>query len=55
MASELSRQAYRQLMNEDINWVLSQDRTLERDHVVQCLKWLRDHRPSDDGTYLGVQ
>lgn len=51
MAGILNRSAYQQLFDEDIEWVLKQPRTLERDHVVDCLRWLREHRPDDDGSY----
>jgi hypothetical protein len=46
MPSELSRKAYKQLFDEDIEWLLQQQpRTLERDHIRDCLIWLRDNRP----------
>lgn len=51
MPTELNQAAYVRLMDEDIEWLLRQPRSLERDHTEQCLKWLRDHRPLDDGTY----
>ena len=51
MAGILNRPAYQQLFDEDIEWLLKQPRTLERDHIVECLRWLRCHRPDDDGSY----
>lgn len=35
---KLSRQAYAQLIQEDIDWLLKQPRTLERDHIILILR-----------------
>lgn len=34
----LTRWAYQQLIDEDIEWLLKQPRTLERDHIEQVLR-----------------
>ncbi len=31
--------AYRKLIDENIEWLLSQPRTLERDHIEIVLRW----------------
>ena len=46
MPTELNQQAWEQLIDEDIAWVEQQPRTLERDHITQCLEWLREHKPA---------
>lgn len=38
MSLTLNKSAYTKLIEEDIDWVLKQPRTLERDHVVAVLK-----------------
>jgi hypothetical protein len=45
MVCELNTAAYMKLIDEDLEWLLAQPRSLERDHIEQCLNWLRSHRP----------
>jgi hypothetical protein len=33
MSIDLTREAYQKLVNEDIEWLLKQPRTLEREHI----------------------
>lgn len=42
--SELNRPAYEQLLREDLDWLLKQPRTLERDHIADVLRWNLSHR-----------
>ncbi len=35
----LNRAAYQRLVDEDLEWLLTQPRTLERDHIEQTLRW----------------
>lgn len=35
--------AYRQLVDEDLEWLRKQPRTLERDHIEVILKWHIEH------------
>lgn len=37
----LNRQAWQNLIDEDLRWLLEQPRTLERDHIEVCLKFHR--------------
>ena len=39
----INASAYRQLIDEDLEWLLSQPRTLERDHIEQILRWQHLH------------
>lgn len=45
MAGILSQAAWQKLIDEDIEWLLSQKRTLEREHIHELLKWLRENKP----------
>lgn len=38
MALTLNKTAYSKLVEEDIEWLLKQPRSLERDHIVAVLK-----------------
>jgi len=38
MSIMMDRPAYEQMIQEDIDWLMKQPRTLERDHVVEVLK-----------------
>ncbi len=38
MAAMLNRNAYQKLIDEDVEWVQRQSRTMERDHVLHVLK-----------------
>jgi hypothetical protein len=38
MSSTLNRQAYEQLIAEDLEWLLKQPRSLERDHIEAILR-----------------
>lgn len=47
MPCELNRSAYEQLLREDLEWLLAQPRTLERDHIADLLRWsLRNPKPT---------
>jgi hypothetical protein len=39
MPTKLNRDAYQKLIDEDIAWVEKNERTLERDHVIEVLRW----------------
>ena len=47
MPIRLNKEAYQQLINEDLEWLLEQPRTLERDHIESCMKWLLVNRPEE--------
>ena len=38
MSTKLTRSAFRELIEQDIAWLLAQPRTLERDHIEHILK-----------------
>ena len=38
MGMIVNREAYQKLIDEDIEWLMKQPRTLERDHIVSVLK-----------------
>jgi hypothetical protein len=38
MSSKLTRAAFQQLIAEDIAWLEAQPRTLEREHVIMCVR-----------------
>jgi hypothetical protein len=48
MASEINKWAYEKLINEDIEWLLKQPRTLEREHIEVVLR----HSPD---RYYGIK
>lgn len=52
MTTRLNRQAYQQLVDEDVAWLEKQPRTLEREHVILIVKssvgWLYDPFPEID-------
>ena len=50
MSLTLSKQAWEKLIDEDVDWLKLQARSLERDHVLQCLLWLRKHKALVDST-----
>lgn len=39
MAGILTPDAYRKLVQEDLDWLQTVPRTLERDHIIEILKW----------------
>ena len=47
MAIRLTEEAYQKLIDEDNDWLMKQPRTLERDHIADCLLWLRENRPQE--------
>ena len=48
MALELNRAAWEKLLDDDIEWLKANaPNELERQHILQCLEWLRDHKPED--------
>ena len=38
MGMKVNREAYQKLIDEDIEWLMKQPRSLERDHIVSVLK-----------------
>ena len=38
MEMMINREDYQKLIDEDIEWILKQPRSLERDHIVSVLK-----------------
>jgi len=41
--------AYLQLLDEDITWLLANaPDSLERQHIIMCLEWLKMHKPEDE-------
>lgn len=38
MSMKLNRAAYQQLVDEDLEWLSKQPRTLEREHVIQIVR-----------------
>ena len=38
MGMIVNREAYQKLIDEDIEWLLKQPRSLERDHIISVLK-----------------
>lgn len=38
MGTTLNRDAYEKLIAEDIEWLMKQPRTLERDHIAKVLR-----------------
>jgi hypothetical protein len=47
MSWTLNLAAYQQLIDDDLAWAESMPRTLERDHVLDVLRWCRVHRLDD--------
>jgi hypothetical protein len=43
MSLVLNSEAYRKLIREDLDWLLRQPRTLERDHIQQILEWQMEY------------
>ena len=43
MPLTLNSKAYRQLIQEDIDWLLTVPRTLERDHILHILRHEHEH------------
>lgn len=50
MSLTLNKSAYARLIEEDIEWLLKQPKTLEREHIVAVLKESIDsfYRPSKE-------
>lgn len=38
MGTTLNRQAFQRLVDEDVEWLMKQPRTLEREHVAEIVK-----------------
>lgn len=58
MAGRLTRAAYQQLIDGNIEWLLKQPRTLERDHIHEILKMAVDYEYgplNKDGTIPGYR
>lgn len=43
MSLTLNSEAYRKLIREDLDWLLKQPRTLERDHIQHILEWQMEY------------
>jgi len=43
MGTTLNRDAYERLIAEDLEWLLKQPRTLERDHIESIVRRSADH------------
>lgn len=52
MASKLNRHAYEQLIREDLDWLLAQGRTLERDHIELIVRGSAEHEYAADSEKL---
>lgn len=53
MPTTLNKPAYQQLFDEDLRWLRNNSRTLERDHIEQCLLWMRENKEAvEDYTAL---
>lgn len=55
MPCTLHKKAYQQLFDEDLDWLLKQPRSLERDHIEQCLRWMRANRENVDDAHAEVR
>jgi len=44
MPTTLNKAAYQQLIDEDLEWLRQQPGAMERDHIEECLLWLRENR-----------
>lgn len=49
MALILNLAAYQKLIDEDLAWLLTCPRTLERDSIEAALRWMREHRCEFEG------
>lgn len=38
MGSRMTKAAYEQMVTENVNWLLQQPRTLERDHIIMIVE-----------------
>jgi hypothetical protein len=45
MPTTLNREAWEKLIDEDVAYLDRQPRTLEREHIAQCLMWLKSLPP----------
>ena len=43
--TELNQKSWELMIDENIEWLLQQPRTLERDHIESVLRWTRKHKP----------
>lgn len=49
MPTTLNLAAYMQLFDEDIAWLMANSPdSLERQHIIRCLEWLKMHKPEDE-------
>ena len=55
MPTELNRCAKRKLLEEDLAWLLSQPRSLERDHIEDLLRWNISGIAEDGNTPTGLR
>lgn len=38
MGTTMNKQAYQKLIDENVEWLLQQEKTLERDHIISIVK-----------------
>lgn len=43
MSGPINAEAYRKLCEEDLAWLMTVPRTLEREHIAEILKWHIEH------------
>ncbi|MEE8262708.1 MAG: hypothetical protein V3R83_09625 [Gammaproteobacteria bacterium] len=43
MSTILNRQAFNRLLEEDLEWLKGQERTLEREHIEAVIQYELDH------------
>ena len=52
MGLKVNREAYQKLIDEDIEWLLKQPRSLERGHIVNvlknCVEWVYGKEKMDE-------
>lgn len=49
MPTTLNNPAWQQLIDENIAWLETVPRALERDHVIDCLRWCRENKRAIEG------
>ena len=50
---ESNREAYERLINEDIDWLFKQEKTLERDHIMQIVQESIKYYYDENPRYVG--
>ncbi len=44
MSMKITFAEFQRLLDEDLDWLSALPRTLERDHVIQCIEWMQKDR-----------